>query len=151
MYSIKICDINGNSKLSFIDFEILFRRLENRFTHLQSIKYNKYYDNNKIYIIDSNNREQYIQYIETHSKKTIKLDSKYVMKLIHKTYEKLDPDDFDTKYTYDRIINVESKQTKYGDYLIEFNKCNGKYYEVKITSPYNFDTNRLKEIKSIIN
>jgi len=147
--TIQIC-CNNNSKLNYINYDSIKGKIKDK--PYKIVKYNKYYDNGKIFIIDENNNEKYMKYLETISTEYIKFDKNYNIKISDKKYDVLDVNDFEIKYNYDKVINIESIQYKYNNFILEFNKCknNGKiYHKIKIISDI-FDKNRLKEIKNII-
>jgi len=126
-------DSNFNYKLDLKQFENILEKIKHNNTQssIEYKKYNKYYDRNRIYILYSNNYEEYITNLNTISeifprKKGIDLELNIT------TYRRLNRELFHVKYDYDRVINVESIIFNYETFTIECNKIKEKeiYYEI---------------------
>jgi hypothetical protein len=132
-----------NNQIDIRLFEFLLKNTKRSIDNPQYKKYNKYYDSNNVFIMNDNGYELYYTNIEDKICKYI-LDNGKSVDLNVCIYKKLDSEDFDMKYKYDKILNIESIYFNQKNCVIEFNKINDlnkKHYEINIVvknSNFNF-------------
>lgn len=132
-----------NNQIDIRLFEFLLKNTKRSIDNPQYKKYNKYYDSNNVFIMNDNGYELYYTNIEDNICKYI-LDNGKSVDLNVCIYKKLDSEDFDMKYKYDKILNIESIYFNQKNCVIEFNKINDlnkKHYEINIVvknSNFNF-------------
>ena len=134
-----------NNKIDIRLFETLLKNIKNNISNPHYKKYNKYYDMNNVFIMNENGYELYYTNIKNIVDNYI-LDNGREIELNICIYKKLETIDFNIKYDYDKVVNIESIYFNKDDYLIEFNKINDKviYYEINIIIKKNtFDINKL--------
>lgn len=114
-------------------FETLLKNVKNYIPNPQYKKYNKYYDSDNVLIINDNGYEIYYTNIDESICDHI-LPNHANIQLNICTYRKLNSNDFDIKYNYDKILNIESIYFNQDEYMIEFNKIKNDdtYYEINI-------------------
>lgn len=138
-----------NYKIDIRQFENLLEKIKNAkdFANIEYKNYNKYYDNDKIYIIHHNGDEEYLTNLSKDSV-TFLLKNHMDIQINTIIYERLKSDAFQLKYKYDKIINIQSICFNYENFIIEFNKVSDDivYHEINIII-----THRSAKINNVLN
>ncbi len=128
----KIYNNTFSYKINLRSFENILQKIKNNNNHhhINYKNYNKYYDTDKIYIIDTNGNEDYYKYININSNVFSLNDIDLQTEIT--ACQRLSKDSFELKYKYDKIINVESIYFDYTNFAIEFTKNidDSVYYKI---------------------
>ncbi len=144
---------NFNNFLFKIDlrkFEDILSKIKKYNSHFNVTykNYNKYYDIDKIYIIDDNGNENYYKYnninTQIFSLNIVDIQIEII------SYEILGKEAFELKYKYDKTINIQSICFDYKDFLIEFTKNIDEEVYYKITIIINNKNANINDILSLL-